>query len=222
MLAALLWSSAFVSSHAVAQNVLSSAGIEIAVALPEGRDVSEGVRLAIDEFNASGNFPRVDFKFYDDKGDDETARNIAGQIVDSRAALVIGPAFSTNSLAAGPIYAAAGVVSLATTATADRITQNKTTYRLAFRTSRQGAMLAVYLQRVLHLSRANVVVADTDYGGAMRDGFARAASALGVDATYFVFHSPEEAHNRSPRRSRPIRVPRGRRFCFSRWIPRPP
>jgi hypothetical protein len=51
---------------------------------------------------------------------------------------VIVPSFSTQCLAAGPVYAAAGMVSLPPSATADAITENATTFRVVFKNSEQG------------------------------------------------------------------------------------
>jgi ABC-type branched-subunit amino acid transport system substrate-binding protein len=105
---------------------------------------------------------------------------------------VLGPALSTASLAAGPIYAAAGLASLTTTATSDDITQNRTTFRVVFKNSEQGEILATYLSRVLGLSRAAVIVVDSRYGQSLRKGFEETAPRLGIAARYFVFKTEEE------------------------------
>src|ERR1051326_5302638 len=97
-----------------------ASGVEVAVSLPLTGDESaygqagmEEGRLAREEANAGGEGPRISVKEYDDRGDNDTAKQIAGRIVASRAALVLGPAFSKNSLVAGPVYAGGGIVSLA-------------------------------------------------------------------------------------------------------------
>ncbi len=174
-------------------------GIEVAVSLPlsgeeapYGIPIMEGIRLAIDDANASGTTPPITLRTYDDKGDSDLAKRIAGQIVASRAALVLGPAFSKNSLAAGPVYASGGLVSLATTCTADSITQNATTFRVMFKNSDQGVTLAYYLARVLGKHRAAVIVIDDGYGHTLQDGFQRVAAGLGIDAQYYIFKTPEE------------------------------
>lgn len=177
----------------------SSQAVEVAVSLPlsgdeapYGKPILEGLQFAIDEANASGGGPRIDLRLYDDMGSDDTAKQVAGQIVDSQAVLVLGPAFSKNSLTQGPVYAAGGIVSLATTCTSDLITQNPTTFRVLFKNSDQGETLALYLSRVLHQQRADVILVDDGYGRTLRDGFQRAAANLGIQAEYFAFTTPEE------------------------------
>ena len=103
------------------------------------------------------------------------------------------PSFSHVSLAAGPIYAAAGVASLATTCTANSITQNATTFRVLFKNSDKGVTLAFYLARLLGKHRADVIVSDDGYGHTLQDGFQRVAGRLGIDAQYFAFKTPDEA-----------------------------
>jgi ABC-type branched-subunit amino acid transport system substrate-binding protein len=107
--------------------------------------------------------------------------------------MVLGPTFSTASLAAGPVYAEANLVSLPPTATSDLITQNPTTFRVVFKNSEQGEMLATYLVQVLNQRQAAVFVVDSAYGSTLREGFERTAERLGLEAEYHVFSTDEEA-----------------------------
>src|ERR1051326_6676355 len=82
-----------------------ASGVEVAVSLPltgdesaYGQAVMEDVRLALEEANAGAEAPRIPEKEYDDGGNNDTAKQTAARIVGSRAALVLGPAFSKNSL----------------------------------------------------------------------------------------------------------------------------
>jgi ABC-type branched-subunit amino acid transport system substrate-binding protein len=159
---------------------------------PYGRPILEGAQLAIEEANAAGG-PQVALAIEDDGGDIPHATEAAKRIAAGRAAVAIGPAFSFISLATGPIYADAHMASLPTTATADSITRNATTFRVIFKNSEQGELLATYLARVLGLHRARVIAVDDGYGQTLRDGFDRAATALGITARYATFKTPEEA-----------------------------
>jgi branched-chain amino acid transport system substrate-binding protein len=177
-----------------------AASVEVAVALPlsgeeagYGEVVLHGVQLAIEEANAAGDGSHIDLKVYDDQGTDAVGQQVAGRIVASPAVLVVGPALSHVSLVAGPIYAAGRIASLATGATADSITRNATTFRMMSKNSDEGATLAFYLARALGKNAADVIVSDDTYGDTLRDGFQRAAIALGIDARYFAFKTPEEA-----------------------------
>ncbi len=130
---------------------------------------------------------------YDDEGTTEGAQRVAGSIVASQASLVLGPAFSFLTLAAGPVYAAAGLAVLPTTATADSITRNPTTFRVIFKNSAQGELLATYLSRVLGLRYAAVIAVDDGYGRTLQAGFESAANRLGIAADYFFFKTPADA-----------------------------
>jgi len=124
---------------------------------------------------------RVSIEALDDRSDDAVALSLAEEVSSGPAVAVIGPGFSTSSLAAGPAYATGGLVSLPATATSDAITQNATTFRVVFKNSDLGEMLAFYLARVLNRRAASVVVVQSGYGATLQEGFVRAAERLGLD-----------------------------------------
>ena len=173
----------------------TDAQVEIAVGLPLsgeggnsfGKPSLEGIQFAIEEANSHGSGPRIGLKIYDDKTTADGAKAVADQVVASRALLVLGPAYSSQTLAAGPTYAKAGMVVLPPTATSDAITQNSTTFRVIFKNSDQAGLLATYIYRVLGLRKADVVVEDNPYGETLRTGFDNAAQRLGLDVEYFPF-----------------------------------
>jgi ABC-type branched-subunit amino acid transport system substrate-binding protein len=174
--------------------------VEFAVSTPMsgdeisyGREVLQGVQLAIDEANAAGIRPQIKLDLYDDKGDTDEARSIATQIVSGHAVALLGPVFSKQSLEAGPIYGSGDLVSLATTCTSDLITQNPTTFRVLFKNSDQGEMLAFYLSHVLGQRSADVIAVDDGYGQTLLQGFRDAAPALGIEAKYWTFKTQAEA-----------------------------
>ena len=192
-------------------------GVEIAAALPLSGDESsfgqgslEGIELAIEEADADRGGPHIDLTAYDDKSSDDEAKAVAAKIVNSRAIMVLGPALSTASLAAGPLYAQAGLPSITTTATSDAITDNPTTFRVVFKNSEQGVTLANYLARVLRLDHADVVVVDNKYGHTLQDGFQAAAERLRLDAHYFVYGGADQldgiAHQIAADQSKPLAV----------------
>ncbi|HSI10551.1 MAG TPA: ABC transporter substrate-binding protein [Chthoniobacter sp.] len=151
----------------------------------------EGIKLAIEEANARGSGPQIELKVYDDKSVAEGARAVAAQVVASPAVVVIGPSSSSTSLGAGPIFAQAGLPSITTTATSDAITDSATTFRILFKNSDQGEMLATYLYRVLGQHSAAVMVVDDSYGRTLEKGFRSAAERLGIEAKYYVFKKGE-------------------------------
>jgi branched-chain amino acid transport system substrate-binding protein len=151
----------------------------------------EGLQLAIEEANARGD-TQIELTIYDDKSTAEGAREAAEKIVKSPALFVIGPSNTVTSLAAGPRYAQSGLASITTTATSDLITDNATTFRLLFKNSEQGQLLATYLARVLGHRRAAVITVDDGYGRTLEKGFRATAERLGIDARYYVIKSDNE------------------------------
>jgi len=157
-----------------------------------GQAVLEGIQLAIEEANAGTSGPHIQLTTYDDQSDLDQAKVLAQNIANSNALLTLGPSFSTTSLAVGPTFADAGVVSLPPTATSDAITENATTFRMVFKNSDQGELLATYLQRVLNAQRATVIVEDNTYGQTLRQGFEPTARDLGLETTYYTFKTEVE------------------------------
>jgi branched-chain amino acid transport system substrate-binding protein len=177
----------------------SSPDLEIAAALGVtgdeatfGQGSLEGIQLAVEEANAANTGSRIKLVTYDDHSSDNEARAIAAQIVASPAIMVLGPDLSTASLAAGPVYAQAGLASLTTSATSDLITDNPTTFRIVFKNSDQGELLATYIARVLGQKSASVVSVDNGYGRSLLSGFNLTAERLGLQVQYFSFSKSEE------------------------------
>jgi ABC-type branched-subunit amino acid transport system substrate-binding protein len=176
--------------------------VEIAVSLPLtgdgsstfGRGTLEGIQFAIEEANAQpGGGPQIKLDIYDDQESDKAVTEVAQKIIASRALLVIGPSYSTASLAQGPLYARAGLASLCPTATSDAVTDNATTFRMIFKNSQQGEALATYLFRVLDGRRADVIVVDNKYGQTLRLGFENAARQLGIETRWFTYKTSDES-----------------------------
>jgi ABC-type branched-subunit amino acid transport system substrate-binding protein len=163
-----------------------------------GRDALEGLQLALDEANARGDGPRLTLTAYDEQSDVAAAKRAARRIAASPAVFVLGSAFSVYALVEAPIFARAGLATLAT-ASSDAITRNATTFRVLFRTSEQGELLANYVSRVLGVHRAAVIVQDDGYGRPLRDGFAAAAARLGLAAQYYAFTSLAQARQAARR-----------------------
>src|SRR5262249_15190454 len=88
-----------------------------------GKPFRDGVRLAVEEANRAGGTPIV-LDILDDGGTDDGARTIATRLAGSDALAVVGPMLSTASLAAGPIFAEAGLVSIVSAVESDLVTRN--------------------------------------------------------------------------------------------------
>jgi ABC-type branched-subunit amino acid transport system substrate-binding protein len=79
-----------------------------------GRDALEGLQLALDDANTRGDGPRLTLATYDEQSDVAAAKRVARRIAASPAVFVLGSVFSIYSLVEGPIFARAGLASLAT------------------------------------------------------------------------------------------------------------
>lgn len=157
-----------------------------------GKPFLDGVRLAIEESNAAGGGPRIVLDIVDDRSSDDGAREMAARIVASDALAVVGPMLSTSSLAAGPIFAQAGLVSIVSAVESDLVTQNATTFHANFKNSEVGEWLADYVRYALGGTRAVVIFVDNGYGRTMAEGFKRAAERLGLVATLHGFTTAAE------------------------------
>jgi branched-chain amino acid transport system substrate-binding protein len=145
-----------------------------------GRALLEVVQFAVEETNAAGDAPRIELEVVDDRSTAEGARAAAQQIAAGDALVVVGPSLTGSALAAGPIYAEAGIASLPPTAQGDAITNNATSFRAMISAGEMGDALANYLHYVVGGTRAVVLYLDNGYGRPFADGFKRVAERHGI------------------------------------------
>jgi branched-chain amino acid transport system substrate-binding protein len=157
-----------------------------------GRALLEAVRFALEDANAGGESPQIELEVVDDRSTADGARTAARQISAGDALVVVGPNLTTASLAAGPIYAEAGLVSLVPTAHGDAVTNNATSYRTVFSTGEIGNGLANYFHHVVRGRRAVVLFRDDGYGRPLADGFRAVAERHGITTAYLPFVTPAE------------------------------
>ncbi len=145
--------------------------------------MERGLQVYLDYANqnsGAGGHP-VEVVTFDDEDDPDKAVEIANQIVDDgRFVAVIGHRLSSTSVAAAPIYEAAGIPMISPTATADELTADCTTcYRTVFDNSTQGKMMASYIIGVMGLDEAVVISEESSYGDTLSNGFASAFEQSG-------------------------------------------
>jgi ABC-type branched-subunit amino acid transport system substrate-binding protein len=148
-----------------------------------GQEVTEAAQAAVDTWNETRATSATQLRLvtFVDDGQPEKARAIAEQIVDDgRFVGVIGHMLSTTSLAAAPVYAAAGIPAITPMATADAVTADNPWYfRTVFDNAQQGRGVAVYVSGVLKRPQATVVSTDDPYGTSLRESFVEAYRQLG-------------------------------------------
>jgi len=159
-----------------------------------GQEVLAAAQAAADTWNAKAPSDRqLTLVTFNDESNPAKAVEIAQQIVaDGRYMGVIGHMRSTTSLAAAPIYKAAGIPAITPTATADAVTAGDPWYfRTVFDNTQQSEGIAIYAHSILKNNTAIIVSTDDPYGVSLREGFNRSFSKLGtVQADIVVSADP--------------------------------
>ena len=132
-----------------------------------GINIKNGVQLAIDKHNTANPGCQVQLKPFDTEGDPQKATQIAPQIINDAFTIgLVGPAFSGETNATGPVFDQAGLV--AVTASATNVTLSEKGWKTFFRglanDGVQGPSVANYMKNTLGYDKVCVVDDSTDYG----------------------------------------------------------
>jgi branched-chain amino acid transport system substrate-binding protein len=133
----------------------------------------QGAKLAFDQANAGkfGKLPvKIAFVQEDTQGNPSQAPPVATKVSNDPTFVgVIGPAFSGESLAAGPLYDAAGLPFITASATRTVINQQGWShwFRANANDDEQGPSAAHYIAKVLKPNCAFVTTDDSAYGSAL-------------------------------------------------------
>jgi branched-chain amino acid transport system substrate-binding protein len=183
-MALLLWSAASSAQETV---------VKIGVAAPMsggnaayGKDIEAGVKMAVAEANTQkpviGGTP-VKFVVVsaDDQADPRIGVQVAQQLVDGGAAVVVGHFNSGTTLPASQIYAKAGIPMLTPSATNPAITQAglSTVYRVIATDAQNAGAAGVYAATVTKAKRIAVLDDRTAFGQGEADEFEKAVRANG-------------------------------------------
>ncbi len=159
-----------------------------------GKDQENGVRLAIEEANASGVMlggKKVTFELAgeDDMADPRTATIVAQKLVDEQTKGVIGHLNSGTSIPASRIYSDAGIpqISPATTAVAYTTQGYKTTFRVITNDSQQGKVLGNFAVKTLGAKSVAIIDDRTAYGQGLADEVEKAVKAAGATVVAHEF-----------------------------------
>ena len=132
-----------------------------------GINILNGATLAIDAHNAASPDCQVAIKQFDTEGDPQKATQVAPTIVaDTSIIGLLGPAFSGETKAVGPVFNQAGLLSLTASATNPDLTKNgwNNFFRGLANDAVQGPSVAAYLVNTLKYEKVCVVQDDSDYG----------------------------------------------------------
>ena len=159
-----------------------------------GKDTENGVRLAIEEFNAQnlvigGKKIRFELAAEDDAGDPRQATSVAQKMCDAKVAGVVGHLQSGTSIPASAFYAKCGVPNITASATNPDLTKpgHPTTFRLIANDNALGAALAIYAADALKLKNVAVIDDRTAYGQGLADVFKETAKKKGMNVVASEF-----------------------------------
>jgi branched-chain amino acid transport system substrate-binding protein len=130
-----------------------------------------GVKLAVDQYNAKSPATKVDLIKYDSQGDPTQASTLAQKVISDHTIAVIGPAFSGESKTANPIFEAAQIVNVTASATATSLGKNgwKYWHRAVGNDNSQAPAAAKYIAKKLKSTKVAVIDDNSEYGLGIAD-----------------------------------------------------
>lgn len=125
----------------------------------------------------------VELRVYDDGCDDARGAEVARRAVADGVAVMIGHSCSGASIAAAPVYAAAGIVQLTPSSTSPELTALGigTVFRVCGRDDRQAAVAADLMLKRWRDSRIAVIDDESTYGAGLARLVVEALRAGGVE-----------------------------------------
>ena len=134
-----------------------------------GEPIIQGAQLAIDQYNAEAECP-VAYEQIDSQGSPDQAPALATEAAGNDAIIgIIGPAFSGESAAAGPIFAEAGLPTISPSATDPKLADNgwDTFHRALGNDNTQGPAAAAYIQDTIGAKEVFVIDDASEYGAGL-------------------------------------------------------
>ena len=151
-----------------------------------GKDMENGVRLAIEEANAQhiklgGQEVRFELDTVDDQGDPRIGVQVAQKLVDDGVVAVVGYYNSGVALPSSPIFAKAGIPLIDPAATAPAITRQglKNVFRIIATDAQNSGSAGKYAVAVSKAQRIALMDDRTAFGQGATDEFKKAALAAG-------------------------------------------
>lgn len=175
----------FTSPAFAANNTVVKIGHVAPLSGPDGhlgKDNENGAKMAIEELNTKGTMiggQKVVFQLItaDDAGDSVQAGGIAKKLADAKVNGVIGHLNSNASIAAAPVYYAAGIpqISPSSTATAYTAMGYGSAFRVVANDAQLGGILGRYAIQTLKANTIAVIDDRTLYGKGVANEFVKGA-----------------------------------------------
>ncbi|TCG08080.1 branched chain amino acid ABC transporter substrate-binding protein [Paraburkholderia steynii] len=156
------------------------------VGAANGKDIENGVRLAIEEANTQhiklgGQEVRFEMASVDDQGDPRVGVQVAQKLVDDGVVAVVGYYNSGVALPSSPIFAKAGIPLIDPAATNPAITRQglKNVFRIIATDAQNSGNAGKYAVTVTKAQRIAVMDDRTAFGQGAADEFKKAVTAAG-------------------------------------------
>ena len=181
----------------------ANAEIKIGVAGPltgnaqgAGEQLQAGAQRAVADINTNGGLlgQQLALISVDDACDQKQAEAAARQLVSQGVAFVVGHYCSGTSIAASPIYEAAGIVMISPASTNPKVTEggHKNVFRVCGRDDKQGVVAGDYLADTYGKSRIAIVHDGQTYGLGLAEETKKQLNKRGVAEVMFGDYVPEQ------------------------------
>jgi branched-chain amino acid transport system substrate-binding protein len=136
-----------------------------------GININNGVKLAVQQYNAKGQGPKVTLTQYDSQGDPAQAPQLAQKVITDHTVAVVGPAFSGESKVADPIFQQGQIVNVTPSATNPSLATHGWTFwhRAVGNDNTQGPAAATFIANKLNDKRVAVIDDNSEYGKGIAD-----------------------------------------------------
>jgi branched-chain amino acid transport system substrate-binding protein len=134
-----------------------------------GKPIIQGAQLAIDQYNEDAECD-VKYEQIDSQGSPDQAPSLATNAAGNESIIgIVGPAFSGESAAAGPIFAEAGLPTVSPSATNPGLADNgwDTWHRALGNDATQGPAAAKYIKDVVQAKTVFVMDDASEYGAGL-------------------------------------------------------
>jgi len=150
-----------------------------------GINENNGAALAVEQYNEANPDCKVELVGLDSQGSPDQAPGLAQRAIDDEKMLgIVGPAYSGESEAAGPLFAEAGLVTITPSATRPSLADQgwPTFFRGVGNDLSQGPAAGVYIRDVLNAEKVFVIDDQSAYGAGLADEVKNVLGDLVVDS----------------------------------------
>ncbi|MFI9640019.1 branched-chain amino acid ABC transporter substrate-binding protein [Micromonospora sp. NPDC051925] len=137
-----------------------------------GINEKNGAKLAVDKYNKENADCKVELVELDSQGSPDQAPGLAQKAIDDAKILgIVGPAYSGESEAAGPLFNEAGLVTITPSATRPSLADQKwkTFFRAVGNDFSQGPAAGNYIKNVMKADKVYVIDDQSAYGTGLAD-----------------------------------------------------